>query len=734
MHSKISLGFLFAGLIVIFALLVNSISQSVVSKGVNEIELREAEKDMKELLSLLRYSIIRFKHHVFDWSVFDEAYNYVQKKDNTFISRNFNQLKIDAMHFTGCAVYDIDGKRLSFVDGSKKAFGEEWVHAEREAFDRLAQKVWDEGIESTEGFLYVNNVAMIVAIHKIFDSSKRESANGYLIMGIALDSSFRKEAQSIAGLHFSVLPLEIFNKKSGIGLASNCKLVQTPNTIHVYSAVTDIFGDVSFSLELEKERNIAAFGREISNKNYVLMLFLCVLVLCAGLMILHFAHRRFVREEMDYRARHDSLTDLPNGLFFQERLAERVKKARKNDSCLGVLYINVDSFKSLNDCFGYKQGDFVLIEITKRLRNILSEGDIARAGADNFLAMVSAKKKKFVVARAKSIQKVLYKPFIVCGSSVHIETSIGIAFHTNTSQDSLPLVHQAEQAMVDAKKNDGNSISLFDEGLHTAAVEKMHLEIALRKAVENNAFTVHYQPKIDIETNDVAGCEALVRWQTSDGTWVPPPVFIPIAEKTGLVTQIDMFVLRSACRQVLLWQKDGSGAVPVAVNMSVHSILSNGFADQVRRILEEEGTPPSLIDIEITESSFMTDMKKAFAAISQLSQAGIHIALDDFGTGYSSLKYLSDMPISCLKIDKAFVDDIFSGKKTAQPLIKSIISLAASLGLATVSEGVENKNQLAFLVGNGSHIIQGFLFSKPLSAKACGEFLRNRKACIDSVL
>ena len=425
---------------------------------------------------------------------------------------------------------------------------------------------------------------------------------------------------------------------------------------------------------------------------------------------------------------------MPNGDLLIERFPKIIKIAQGIRASVGLLYIDVDNFKSINDSYGYQQGDVVLREIANRLRSLNSSEVLARTSVDNFQIILTAANQDLVLEKAQKILNILKEIFFIGSNKLHISISIGLAYFSSDCSDILTLIHHAELAMYDAKQQGGNTISLYDKSMTEAVYGKKQLETALYEAVEKEAFTVNYQPKVDISKNDVAGCEALVRWQTADGKWVPPPAFIPIAEETGLVTSIDMFVLRTACRQVLAWEKDGSGAVPIAVNMSVRSILSEGFVERVMSILEEEGTPPSLIDIEITETCFMSDMETAFAAISRLHEAGIHIALDDFGTGYSSLQYLSAMPISFLKIDRKFVDDIFSGKMTAQPLVKSIIALAANLGMSTICEGVEDKNQLAFLAGNSAHIIQGYLFSKPLSAADCGEYLRNRKAHIAEVM
>ena len=451
-----------------------------------------------------------------------------------------------------------------------------------------------------------------------------------------------------------------------------------------------------------------------------------------GCCVLH----TFVLEDAkaEYRAKHDKLSDLPNDIFLSEQLPEAISKARKQHLCVGLLHINLDGFKTVNSCYGYHYGDAVLCEIAKRLRDLVPVQYLARSSSDNFHVILTAKNQDLLMSQTKHFLSALNEPFALQDNSLHIGASIGLAVLDAGWDQEVNLIHCAELAMFDAKKHGGNTVSLYDEGMRSSALDKKKLEDALYKAVENNDFTVYYQPKVDISKNDVIGCEALVRWQGNDGKWISPAVFIPVAEETGLVTRIDMFVLRSACRQVLEWQKDGSGAVPISVNMSVRSILSENFADHVLRILKEEATPPSLINIEITEYSFMSDMNTAFNAITRSHEAGLHVELDDFGTGYSSLQYLSAMPISVLKIDKKFVDDIFSGKETAQPLVKSIISLAGSLGMRTVSEGVEDKSQLEFLVSNGAHVIQGYLFSKPLSAADCGEFLRNRKTHIASVM
>ncbi len=734
MRYKLSLCLIFGLTMLIFAFFINFISKSVINRGVNDIEIYDVKSDINEIYSLLAASTIRLKNHVFDWAVFDPVYYYVEGKYSEFIERDFNISKIDKMHFSGIAIYDINGKCLAHVDGSKLAFGESWIESEMLIFNKVVNSILYTDTENCEGFINVDGIPMIVAIHKIFDSIKEKKSNGYLVMAIALDNKFREESQSISGLQFSILPLNVYNRSSAIQLEENLKVFKTSNEIRVYSIIKDIFGIPAFCLEIKRPRTIAAFGKEISNKNFLLMLILCVLVLSGGFITIYFAQRAVLRDEINYRAKHDKLTGLPNAAFLQDRFNDIVKFALQKEYRVSLLFINIDNFKIINNCYGYVYGDRILCKIANRLQELVSENDVIRSNSDNFQVVIPDKNYRDVINKANEILELFKDPFIIDINRLYITASIGIAFYDTACKGCLELVHNAELAMFDAKRRGGNTLSIFDTTMGNAALERKNLELALIEAVEQNTFTVFYQPKVNIVKKDVVGLEALARWQTKDGDWVSPAVFISIAEEIGLISHIDMLILRRACRQVLEWRKKDHISVPIAVNMSVRSIMSEGFAERVISILNEEGTPPELIEVEITESCFMFDIKAAYNVIYQLHKAGIRIALDDFGTGYSSLQYLSSMPISFLKIDKKFIDDIFSGIETAQSLVKGIISLARSLRMCTISEGVESKKQLAFLSRNGAHVIQGYLFSKPLNVVDCEKFLRNRKARIAEIL
>ena len=734
MRRKIPLLLIYFCIFFVFAGLAYLINNSVVFTGVNAIELNQAGKDMNQLRSYLHLSELRMRQHLLDWACWDEAYQFMDDHNKEFIENNFDYSLLKELHLSGAAFYDSAGMLITFVDGTKLLHGSAWVDAEGKIFKRLAEKMLREHLDSLEGYIIVQGQALVIGAHKVFDGNKLKPPKGLLIMSRLIDEAFIADAEQITQLQFTVLPVASYGQvEAAVATGTDYKIVQTQDTIQVYSLVSDIFGIPAFCLDLHRQRVIAALGRQMTYKNFLLMLGLGIVVIVVGLAILQHAERRLVREELAYRAGHDGLTSLPNKILFLERLRNIIESSQGNTHWVAVLFIDLDRFKAVNDSYGHTQGDLLLQETAKRLQNLVTSGCVARLGGDAFMLALILEQRAQIEVWAQNILQCLQQPFFARGDTIHLGASVGVAFYPTDGDNAELLVRRAELAMYVAKDKGRNSVAFFSSEMDVAAIHKMELETALYKAVEDNALTVHYQPKVNVATTDVVGCEALVRWQSSDGKWVPPPAFIPLAEEIGLISRIDMFVLRSACKQVNAWIEDGSGAVPVAVNVSARSILSDGFAERVIRIMQEEGTPPWLLEVEITETSIMTDFDTANAAIASLHHAGIHIALDDFGTGYSSMQFLYSMPIACLKIDKRFIDGINIGDGDSRSLVKGMLALASNLGLDTVAEGVEDLDQLSFLAANSCNVIQGYLFSKPLSGHNCGEFLRNRKAKITAV-
>ena len=451
--------------------------------------------------------------------------------------------------------------------------------------------------------------------------------------------------------------------------------------------------------------------------------------------LLDISERTAMERELAYRANHDMLTGLANKSLVATRLMAAMQDVHETGGVVGVLLIDLDRFKQVNDSFGHSLGDKLLRQAAERLTYLARQDDcVARTGGDEFVIIADTTHgKNQLEALAKNIQHSLNRCFYVEEYSIYLSASIGIACYPGDGDSVEALMQSADLAMYRAKAKGKNTHIFFTEDLTVAANDRMALETALFRAMDSASFEVHFQPKVNIVSGTVAGCEALVRWKRPDGEWIPPSVFIPLAEETGLVRRLDMFVLRRACIQQRQWREQGLGNVHVAVNMSGRSIINETFVDDVLGVLRREGTDPKQIGIEITETAFMSNMAEASRAISALSEQGVQIYLDDFGTGYSSLYYLHTLPIASLKIDKSFIDAINAPFNASNELVRTVLTLAAGLGMSTVAEGVETVEQLQFLTENGCSTIQGYIFSFALCGSDFAAYLANSSEQIASV-
>lgn len=442
--------------------------------------------------------------------------------------------------------------------------------------------------------------------------------------------------------------------------------------------------------------------------------------------LLDISERSAMERELAYRANHDLLTGLANKSLASARLMAAMRNVHESGGMVGVLLIDLDRFKQVNDSFGHSLGDKLLRQAAERLTCLARQDDcVARTGGDEFVVVAGKAQGKIQLeALANNVLHTLSRCFDVDEYSIYLSASIGIACYPGDGDSVETLMQRADLAMYKAKARGKSTYTFFTDDLTIAANNRMALETELFRAMDSAAFDVHYQPKIDIASGTVTGCEALVRWQRPDGTWIPPTVFIPLAEETGLVRRLDLFVLRKACRQQREWRDQGLGNIRMAVNMSGRSIIAETFVDDVLGVLRQEGMRPDHIGIEITETAFMSNMTEASQAIAALSEQGLQIYLDDFGTGYSSLYYLHTMPIASLKIDKSFIDGINAPSNASNELVKTVLTLASGLGMATVAEGVETRGQLDFLTENGCTVIQGYIFSRALSGSDFAAYLR----------
>jgi diguanylate cyclase (GGDEF)-like protein/PAS domain S-box-containing protein len=426
---------------------------------------------------------------------------------------------------------------------------------------------------------------------------------------------------------------------------------------------------------------------------------------------------RAMSVQMTHSAQHDVVTNLPNRLLLNDRISQSISLARRQRKHIAVIFLDLDRFKYINDSLGHATGDQLLQSVAKRLlAGVRGSDTVSRQGGDEFVILLS--EITYPEDAATSARKILLSlsaPHSIVGQDLHIDGSIGISIYPEDGEDAETLIKSADTAMYHAKENGRNNFQFFKAEMNLKAVERQSLESGLRRALEREEFLLHYQPKVNLETGDITGVEALIRWRQPDRGLVPPSQFVPIAEDCGLILHIGRWVLREACRQARAWQDAGLPPVPVAVNVSAVEFRDKGFVEGVRAILSETGLEARYLDLELTEGVLMEDGESTAAVLRTLKMMGVHLAVDDFGTGYSSLSYLRQFPIDVLKIDKSFVHQI-SGDPNDSAIVSAIIDMGKNLKQRVVAEGIETQEQLAFLQARHCAEGQGYLFSRPLAA------------------
>ncbi|KQQ89108.1 EAL domain-containing protein [Massilia sp. Leaf139] len=430
--------------------------------------------------------------------------------------------------------------------------------------------------------------------------------------------------------------------------------------------------------------------------------------------------RKLTEQRVHHVAQHDALTGLPNRSLLQDRLGQAVAYATRSGNPVWVMLIDLDRFKFVNDSMGHKAGDVLLMTVAARLRSSLRDADtVARLSGDEFVVIVSESGDQQltpgIVAR---VMNAVAQPVMLGTKEFFVTCSIGVAVYPSESTDADTLIEHADIAMYRAKKLGRNNFQFYTPAMNEESLERVRIESALRNAVERNEFVLHYQPQLDMKTGKVCGMEALIRWHSPELGMVPPSRFISIAEETGMIVAIGAWVLRTACAQNKAWQDAGFDKLRVAVNLSARQFGAADLIENLASVLAETGLEPKYLEIELTESLFMSDITPAVELLHKIKALGVNLSIDDFGTGYSSLSYLSRFPIDVLKIDRSFVADI-TRDANDEAIVTSIIALAHNLKLAVIAEGVETGEQLDYLRRHGCDEMQGYYFSKPLPA---GEF------------
>jgi diguanylate cyclase (GGDEF)-like protein/PAS domain S-box-containing protein len=439
--------------------------------------------------------------------------------------------------------------------------------------------------------------------------------------------------------------------------------------------------------------------------------------------------RKLTEQRVHHVAQHDVLTGLPNRSLLQDRLSQAIACSTRNGRPVWVMLIDLDRFKFVNDSMGHKAGDVLLVTVAARLRSSLRDSDtVARLSGDEFVVILSEHSDEpLTPAIVQRVMDAVAQPVLLGNKEFFVTCSIGVAVYPGQGTTGDNITEHADVAMYRAKKLGRNNFQFYTPAMNEEALERVRIEGALRNALERDEFVLHYQPQVDLKSGRIVGMEALIRWNHPELGMVPPGRFVGVAEETGLIVPIGAWVMRTACAQNKAWQDAGLPRLRVAVNLSARQFGASDLLQSLESALDETGLDPACLEIELTESLFMSDVTPAVELLHRMKALGVNLSIDDFGTGYSSFSYLSRFPIDVLKIDRSFVSDITVDANDAA-IVTSIIALAHNLKLAVIAEGVETREQLDYLRSHGCDEMQGYYFSRPLAAPEFEQLLREGRA------
>jgi diguanylate cyclase (GGDEF)-like protein/PAS domain S-box-containing protein len=428
--------------------------------------------------------------------------------------------------------------------------------------------------------------------------------------------------------------------------------------------------------------------------------------------------------QMTYSAQHDIVTSLPNRMLLKDRISQSIALARRQSKPIAIIFLDLDGFKHINDSLGHAIGDKVLQSVSKRLlASVRASDTVSRQGGDEFVILISEiTYPQDAATIANKILLALSPPHSIDGQDLHVSASIGLSVYPADGKDSETLIRNADTAMYHAKEMGRSNFQFFKAEMNRRAVERQSIESSLRRALERQEFLLHYQPKVNLDTGEITGVEALIRWQHPERGLLLPAQFVAIAEECGLILRIGRWVLREACRQARAWQDAGLPRMRIAVNISPVEFRDQGFVEGIRTILSETGLAARYLELELTEGVLMENAESTDSVLQELKTMGIQLAVDDFGTGYSSLSYLQQFPIDVLKIDQSFVQRITSNPEDSS-IVRAIINMGKSLKHIVVAEGIETQEQRAYLQTQSCAEGQGFFFSRPLTPTAFAQLL-----------
>ncbi len=425
------------------------------------------------------------------------------------------------------------------------------------------------------------------------------------------------------------------------------------------------------------------------------------------------------QQALEYQANHDSLTGLANRNLLSDRIEQAIAWAKRQKGLIGVMLLDLDHFKLVNDASGHRAGDALLKEVAHRLKSCVRETDtVARLGGDEFVIILTDLPQPDDVDQiAEKILSTLSRPIEVAGRDIFVTASIGVSLYPRDGDHGEILLRYADMAMYRVKEHGRNSVRQFMPEMGSNAISRLDMEAALRRALERGEFLLHYQPKIELPSQRIVGAEALIRWQHPQIGLVHPIEFIHLAEETGLILPMGEWVLKEVCQQQVRWREQGLPPMKIAINMSARQFRQEDLADRIAATFASTGADPTQFILELTESMVMHDVDSTLVALRSLKKLGVSLSLDDFGTGYSSLSYLRRFPIDELKIDRSFINDIHTNHDDAA-IAGAIVAMARSLSLSVVAEGVEKKEQAELLASLGCNQVQGYYYARPMAESA----------------
>jgi diguanylate cyclase (GGDEF)-like protein len=481
--------------------------------------------------------------------------------------------------------------------------------------------------------------------------------------------------------------------------------------------VFEVYTDVTMLVEDIKKTERTVFG-VITLLLLLLYLFLFMIVRRASRIIkMHESEERKAQaEQIHYMAYHDALTTLPNRAMFKEKYQQVCSGAMQSVSPLGILFLDIDRFKVINESLGHDGGDAVLVKTAKRIRECIQDSDTAfRLGGDEFIVILqNSLSIEDAAQKAKKLLRKISKPMLIGDRNIVVTASIGIAVFPGATKDAQRLLKDANSAMHEAKDSGRNRCVFYTQEMNALAQQNHEFELGLHNALAKQEFIIHYQPRVNAALGTVTGVEALLRWQHSSRGLIMPEIFIPMLEETGLIIPVGEWVLQHACMHCKRWHDNGHSTLRVSVNLSMKQFRGGSLLTSVRRALKKSGLPARFLELELTESVLVNDAENALSLMNELKKIGVWIAIDDFGTGYSSLNYLRHFPIDLLKIDRTFINEVTTNPGDAA-ITTTIAAMAKNLHIGMLAEGVETREQEQFLKSLGCHEMQGFLFSKPLT-------------------